>query len=92
MVFDLDGVITDTAVVHKQAWKKLFDQFLQARAKSKDANPNEERYDEFTDQDYLKYVDGMPRYEGAKTFLQSRGIEIPFGVSRNREGGEWDDF
>ncbi|MCA1747439.1 MAG: beta-phosphoglucomutase family hydrolase, partial [Bacteroidales bacterium] len=75
VVFDLDGVITKTALVHGSAWKKMFDEYLRSR---------EERFDEpfreFTHaDDYLPYVDGKPRYKGVDSFLKSRGIDIPFG-------------
>jgi beta-phosphoglucomutase family hydrolase len=75
VIFDLDGVITQTALVHSTAWKEMFDTYLKFR---------EEKYGEpfrefsHTD-DYLPYVDGKPRYKGVASFLVSRGIEIPFG-------------
>jgi beta-phosphoglucomutase family hydrolase len=75
VIFDLDGVITKTALVHSHAWKKMFDDYLKYR---------EEKYGEpfreFTREDYLAYVDGKPRYDGVKSFLESRGIDIPFGT------------
>ncbi len=75
VVFDLDGVITKTATVHAHAWKKAFDEYLQLREK-RDGEP----FREFTYQtDYLKFVDGKPRYQGVKNFLESRNIDIPFG-------------
>ena len=75
VIFDLDGVITKTALVHAAAWKKMFDEYLISR---------EERFGEpfkeFTHAgDYLPFVDGKPRYNGVASFLESRGIEIPFG-------------
>ncbi len=75
VVFDLDGVITKTALVHGSAWKKMFDEYLRSR---------EERFGEpfreFTHtDDYLPFVDGKPRYKGVDSFLKSRGIDIPFG-------------
>ncbi|HKK63561.1 MAG TPA: beta-phosphoglucomutase family hydrolase [Bacteroidales bacterium] len=75
VIFDLDGVITKTALVHGSAWKKMFDAYLKSR---------EERFNEpfkeFTHaDDYLPYVDGKPRYKGVDSFLKSRGIDIPFG-------------
>jgi beta-phosphoglucomutase family hydrolase len=75
VIFDLDGVITKTALVHAAAWKKMFDTYLRFR---------EERYGEsfreFTHAgDYLPYVDGKPRYDGVASFLESRGIQIPYG-------------
>jgi beta-phosphoglucomutase family hydrolase len=75
VIFDLDGVITRTALVHSHAWKKMFDDYLRQREKEFG-----EPFKEFTQKDdYLPYVDGKPRYEGVKSFLESRGIHIPFG-------------
>lgn len=75
VIFDMDGVITQTAVVHSTAWKNMFDEYLFYRAKQ-----YEETFREFTHaNDYLPYVDGRPRYQGVERFLQSRGINIPFG-------------
>jgi len=75
VIFDLDGVITDTASIHSQAWKNMFDSYLRF-----DAKQNKKPFIEFThDSDYLKFVDGKPRYEGVSTFLVSRGINLPFG-------------
>ena len=74
-IFDLDGVITRTALVHSHAWKKMFDDYLRQREIQ-----HGEPFREFTQKDdYLPYVDGKPRYEGVKSFLESRGINIPFG-------------
>jgi len=74
-VFDLDGVITRTAVIHSAAWKKVFDDFL----KKKSAMTGEP-YREFTHAgDYLAYVDGKPRYKGVESFLASRNITLPTG-------------
>ncbi|MBU1864472.1 MAG: trehalose-phosphatase [Candidatus Omnitrophica bacterium] len=74
-IFDLDGVITKTALVHGRSWKKMFDDYLRFREK-RDGEP----FHEFThDIDYLTYVDGKPRYNGVKSFLKSRGIELPMG-------------
>lgn len=70
-VFDMDGVITDTARVHAAAWKRMFDVELTARL-GPDAEP-------FTDEDYRTYVDGIPRYDGVDRFMRSRGIELPWG-------------
>jgi beta-phosphoglucomutase family hydrolase len=75
VIFDMDGVITKTAVVHSHAWKNMFDEYLQRRAKE-----HGEAFREFTHAgDYLSYVDGRPRYKGVDAFLKSRGINIPFG-------------
>ncbi|ADE16233.1 beta-phosphoglucomutase family hydrolase [Nitrosococcus halophilus Nc 4] len=72
VIFDLDGVITRTARVHAAAWKSMFDDFLQKRAQGAAFKP-------FDDHDYREYVDGKPRYEGVRSFLQSRNIELPYG-------------
>ena len=74
VIFDLDGVITKTANVHSRAWKKMFDEYLRFREETM-----EEAFREFTSDDYLTYVDGKPRYDGVKSFLKSRKIELPFG-------------
>ena len=75
LLFDLDGVLTKTAVVHDKAWKQTFDEFLKQRAEEKgeDFKPFD------SDSDYNEYVDGKPRYDGVRDFLKSRGIEIPEG-------------
>lgn len=75
IIFDLDGVITQTATVHAAAWKRLFDDFLRKRA-SETGEPFVP-FDEHAD--YLTYVDGKPRFDGVRDFLQSRGIDLPFG-------------
>ncbi len=75
VLFDLDGVLTKTAAVHAAAWKRLFDEYLQARA-SRDHTP----FQPFDIKlDYQRYVDGKLRYDGVKSFLDSRGITLPFG-------------
>jgi beta-phosphoglucomutase family hydrolase len=75
VLFDLDGVITDTASLHAACWKQLFDEFLEKRAKlqSEEFHP----FDIVTD--YRLHVDGKPRFEGVRDFLKSRGIELPEG-------------
>ncbi|MEU2988911.1 HAD family hydrolase [Streptomyces griseoincarnatus] len=70
-LFDLDGVVTRTAVVHAAAWKEMFDAFLRER--------DGEGFAPFTAADYDAYVDGRPRADGVRTFLASRGIELPVG-------------
>ncbi|MGI8460197.1 MAG: HAD family hydrolase [Solirubrobacterales bacterium] len=74
-LFDLDGVVTKTAVVHAAAWKQMFDDFLRERA----AQAGEEfvAFDPATD--YTAYVDGKPRADGVRSFLASRSIELPEG-------------
>lgn len=74
-LFDLDGVLTDTASVHAAAWKQMFDDYLKLRA-DRDGTP----FREFDiDADYGPYVDGRPRLDGTRGFLSSRGIELPEG-------------
>jgi trehalose-phosphatase len=70
-IFDLDGVITDTARLHAAAWKELIDGYLTRR--------NEEHAPFNLEQDYRRYVDGKPRYDGLQSFLVSRAIRLPWG-------------
>ncbi len=74
-LFDLDGVLTDTASVHAAAWKQMFDDYLLNRSK-RDGNSFRE-FDVKTD--YGPYVDGRPRLDGTRGFLESRGIDLPEG-------------
>lgn len=74
VVFDLDGVITKTAKVHSAAWKKTFDIFLTEYCERESLE-----FKEFSTDDYLQYVDGKPRYEGVKSFLESRSINLSYG-------------
>jgi beta-phosphoglucomutase family hydrolase len=75
-LFDLDGVLTQTAKVHAAAWKTTFDEFLRRRAQERD-----ERFREFDAvRDYDEHVDGKPRYEGVRSFLDSRNIDLPQGA------------
>jgi beta-phosphoglucomutase family hydrolase len=71
VLFDLDGVITQTARVHAAAWKQMFDDFLKKRDGA-DFVP-------FSAKDYDSYVDGKPRADGTRSFLESRGIHLPEG-------------
>ncbi|RPF21367.1 HAD family hydrolase [Myceligenerans xiligouense] len=76
VVLDTDGVITDTARVHAAAWKRAFDEFLRERGRRTGA-----RLPSFdAEADYLRYVDGRSRADGARTFLGSRGIVLPEGA------------
>jgi len=75
-LFDLDGVLTQTAKVHAAAWKQMFDEYLRERAK----RTGGEFVPFDAGDDYDEYVDGKPRYDGVKSFLQSRGIELPDGT------------
>lgn len=79
-LFDLDGVLTDTASVHKAAWKHTFDEFLRRRQASEGPDPKGSAvFRPFTDADYAAYVDGKPRQDGVRDFLASRGISLPEG-------------
>jgi len=76
-LFDLDGVLTQTATAHASAWKETFDAYLRARA-----DATGEPFVEFDKvEDYRAYVDGRRRYDGVRAFLASRGIELPEGPS-----------
>jgi beta-phosphoglucomutase family hydrolase len=76
VIFDMDGVITKTALVHASAWKEMFDEYLRKREKL-----HKQPFKEFNQSsDYKAYVEGKPRYKGVASFLDSRGIKIPFGT------------
>ena len=81
-LFDLDGVLTQTARVHAAAWKQMFDDYLRRRA--------EEAGEQFVPfdpaADYGEYVDGKPRQDGVRSFLASRGIELPEGEDEDPAG------
>ncbi len=89
VIFDLDGVVTQTAAVHAAAWKRLFDAYLAERAARTGTSPGGagspasgapdplRPFD--LDADYARYVDGKPRSNGVRDFLSSRGIELPWG-------------
>jgi beta-phosphoglucomutase family hydrolase len=83
-LFDLDGVLTQTAKVHAAAWKEMFDGYLRERA----ARTGEEFVPFDPVADYGEYVDGKPRYDGVRSFLASRGIELPEGEHDDPPGGE----
>jgi beta-phosphoglucomutase family hydrolase len=75
VLFDLDGVVTQTAKLHRAAWETMFNAFLKRRAERL-----EEAYRPFDPAaDYLAYIDGKPRYDGVASFLASRGIALPYG-------------
>ncbi|GMQ85969.1 MAG: hypothetical protein BMS9Abin07_1539 [Acidimicrobiia bacterium] len=75
VLFDLDGVLTETASIHAAAWRDMFDRFLRQRAEDEG-----EAFVPFDiDSDYRAYVDGKPRYDGVRGFLESRNIELPQG-------------
>jgi beta-phosphoglucomutase family hydrolase len=74
-LFDMDGVLTQTARVHMAAWKQMFDEFLQRRAAERG-----EQFVPFEPRDYTAHVDGKPRSDGVRSFLASRGIELHEGA------------
>jgi beta-phosphoglucomutase family hydrolase len=87
-LFDLDGVLTPTAEVHMRAWSRMFNDFLAARHPSTgsgsgsagpSSGPAAEDLSPYTEADYFEHVDGKPRYDGVRDFLDSRKISLPFG-------------
>ncbi|KRC53542.1 haloacid dehalogenase [Nocardioides sp. Root79] len=74
VLFDLDGVVTPTAEVHMHAWEAMFTSFVTARSAADGI-----AYPPYGEQDYFQYVDGKPRYDGVRSFLDSRGITLPEG-------------
>ena len=74
-IFDMDGVVTNTADAHFAAWKEVFDEMLRRHAKGRSG------FDPFTREEYLAHVDGVPRHEGVRRFLASRGMELRNGDS-----------
>ncbi|HZR93756.1 MAG TPA: beta-phosphoglucomutase family hydrolase [Gaiellaceae bacterium] len=83
-LFDLDGVLTQTAKVHAAAWKEMFDGFLRPRS-DKDGKPFQP-FDSIAD--YDEYVDGKPRYDGVRSFLDARGIDLPEGEESDPAAAE----
>jgi len=83
IICDLDGVITDTAAVHAAAWKRLFDDYLSGYAAQRGV-----AFEPFTEDDYLAYVDGRPRYDGVRTFLAARGVVLPEGTPEDQPDAE----
>jgi beta-phosphoglucomutase family hydrolase len=81
-LFDMDGVVTQTAIVHAAAWKEMFDEFLRAHAQS--TGTEFVPFDPHAD--YDAYVDGKPRLDGTRSFLESRGIELPEGTPDDPAG------
>ncbi len=82
-LFDLDGVVTRTAKLHAEAWKRMFDEFLERFAER--GGP---RFQPFGELDYARYVDGKPRLDGVRSFLASRGIELAEGTADDPAGTE----
>ncbi len=84
LLFDLDGVLTDTASVHRKAWKTMFDGYLRDRSER-----TGEPFVAFDiGADYQAYVDGKKREDGVRSFLASRGIEIPDGTADDDPSAE----
>src|SRR5215203_1531488 len=83
-LFDLDGVLTRTATVHAAAWKEMFDGYLRERA----VRTGEEFVPFDPVADYARYVDGKPRYDGVRSFLTARSIELPEGESGDPPAAE----
>jgi beta-phosphoglucomutase family hydrolase len=81
-LFDMDGVVTQTATVHAAAWKEMFDDFLRQRAQSTGTEfvPFDPHHE------YDAYVDGKPRLDGTRSFLESRGIDLPEGTPDDPPG------
>jgi beta-phosphoglucomutase family hydrolase len=82
-LFDLDGVLTPTAVIHEAAWKEMFDAYLEERSRG-----SGESFVPFDETDYERFVDGKPRADGVRSFLDSRGIRIPEGAPDDPPGAE----
>jgi len=81
-LFDMDGVVTQTATVHAAAWKQMFDEFLRERAQGTGTEfvPFDPHHE------YDTYVDGKPRLDGTRSFLESRGIHLPEGTPQDPPG------
>jgi HAD superfamily hydrolase (TIGR01509 family) len=77
VIFDMDGVVTQSMRAHFAAWKEVFDAFL---------TQHDPRAEPFTLEDYFTYVDGVPRLDGIRRFLASRGITLPEGATDSRDG------
>lgn len=84
VLFDLDGVLTDTAQIHASSWKRMFDAYLQGRARR--TGEAFRPFDIATD--YRQLVDGKPRYDGVRDFLRARGIDLPEGTPQDAPGTE----
>jgi beta-phosphoglucomutase family hydrolase len=83
-LFDVDGVLTETAKVHADAWKQMFDAYLKARA-----DESGEPFLAFDKEaDYDSYVDGKPRGDGTRSFLESRHIDLPEGAPNDQAGAK----
>lgn len=81
-LFDLDGVLTPTALVHMRAWAAMFNEYLASEGRPAD----------YSDDDYFRYVDGKPRYDGVRSFLEARGIAADEDLVRRLGDRKNDDF
>lgn len=77
LLFDLDGVLTPTAAVHMRAWSRLFTPYLEQHGVAP-----------YTDDDYFRFIDGKPRYDGVRSLLQNRGIDRPEGTPDDPPGAD----
>ncbi len=82
VIVEMDGVITQTALLHARAWKMMFDSFLKSRENSQPVPSLD------IQKDYLLYIDGKPRLDGVRSFLASRNIHLPEGTPRDAPGTE----
>ena len=83
VLFDLDGVFTDTASLHQAAWTELFNDYLHRRPPS-----DVENHDPFTPADYRHFIDGKPRYDAVRDFLASRGVDLPWGARADSDAAD----
>jgi trehalose 6-phosphate phosphatase len=84
VIFDMDGVVTNTAKLHARAWKQLFDDYLRRRSAE-----SQQAFVPFDiKSDYLTYVDGKPRYEGVRSFIAARSIDLPYGDPSDGAGSD----
>lgn len=81
VITDLDGVITSTARQHEKAWKTLFDEYNDRRRKE-----GKKEFLPYSEIDYARHIDGIPRYDGVNNFLVSRGLELPYGSPEDAPG------
>lgn len=84
VIFDMDGVVTQTALVHAAAWKRLFDDYLSDRA----ARTGTAFIPFDAEAEYRRHIDGVPRYDGVRRFLASRGITLPEGTPADPPSAE----
>ncbi len=81
VIFDMDGVVSDTARLHERCWKHVFDDYLRKRS-----DLTGQSFRPFEEEDYARYVDGKPRYDGVESFLASRGISLDPGTPSDPPG------